>query len=188
MSTHAKRQRPWKLSTAIALGLLLTAVGCLDVDTQLRPNGSASVKLAFTGLDASGDELIRKQIQAPSVELVSATLKAGVGTYQLEVKDIEKLRTAPLLRTIRVEHDTDSPTRALRIFIPRRKKTEEEEKEPPQKGTAIRIAIELPGTITETNGKSSGPSRSAWELPKAELLGDGRVSLEVEYDPSSPHS
>ena len=152
----------------------------MEVDATVRQDGSATVRFRISQLNAQGHEHIRKRIQAPSVKLISAALENGTGIYEVSVRNTVALRTVPVLRKVSIKHQEEEGHSTLELAIPQRPRTAN--KEPRESDVTIRITLNLPGPVIETNGTKTADSKVVWQATRADLLGHGQLPLTVTYN------
>ena len=113
------------------------------------------MKIVASRLDEPGDERIREQLASPSVKVIDASMAQGIGTYEVSFTDVTKLRTAPLLRHMRVDLDGEGGApRTLTLHIPRRERSEELIDLPADDYVVLDLTLALPGAIVSGVGRS----------------------------------
>ncbi len=172
-----------RVLTRVSAALLLAALvaGCIEVDAQLAGDGSAKMKMIVSNLDEAGDASIRKQLLSPAVKVVGASYADGRGTYQLEISDIDKLRTAAFFRQIRIEQEESGSTRQLTILIPRRPPVKDETNLPGKDYVVVDLRLKLPERVVASNGKKEDDQHVRWQVLRDDMLGKGYAPAEVSY-------
>jgi len=181
MASHRRRRSLFFSPLAVALlGTLLS--GCLETKAVIDTEGGAKIEMRVANLNAEGDRRMRAQLKSPSVELLSAAYADGTGTYELAVRDLTKLRTAPVFRHLRIVHSgLGSARRTLDLSIPRREKTATETNLPGRDYVVIDLTLSVPGAIVETNGTAVDTNTARWKLHIPDMLGKGFVKVHLVY-------
>lgn len=176
--------RPLALFVILAASMSVTA--CLKVDVTFDEKGGGTMTLAVSDLDSAGHERIVKQLVSPAVKLTSSAYKDKVGTYVLAFEDAKKLRTAPLLSQLRVQHSgLDGSHRTVSMTLPRREKGPVDKPEKVQQHITIDLTVAVPGKVAETNGTAVSESSSNWKIRVKDMFGTGRIGARTVYDLAS---
>ncbi len=156
--------------------------GCLEMKATINAEGGAEIEMRVANLNADGDRRMRAQLRSPSVELMSAEFTDGTGIYKLKVRDLRKLRTAPVFRHVRVEFSgAETLRRTLDLSIPRRERTTTETNLPPPDYVVIDLTLSMPGAIVETNGTTVDANTAQWKLRIPDMLGKGSFKMHTVY-------
>jgi hypothetical protein len=168
-------------SMVVVVPAFLAVSGCLTVSTKLDAKGAGSMTISY--VMPSGSTLEKEKAKASSADVTveKADLKAPRVSMDLKFDDVRKLNTAKLFEDVRVSLDTKDGQQVLVATIERKRALKLPETTLEKIGRQVKITLDLPGDVVETNGKKAGPMEVAWEFPTNDFVGVAQNVLKVTY-------
>jgi hypothetical protein len=160
---------------------LLAVSGCLTVSTKLDAKGAGSMTISY--VMPTGSTLQKEKARAASADVTveKADMKAPRVSMDLKFDDVRKLNTAKLFEGVRVSLDTKDGQQVLVATIEQKKSLKLPETTLQKIGRQVKITLDLPGEVVETNGMKAGPTEVAWEFPTNDFIGAAQHVLKVTY-------
>jgi hypothetical protein len=166
---------------AVLLGLCALA-GCFTIDAKLEPTGAATMTIVMPYTGDPPLEMERKRITSPHVVVESAEADKGQSTMKLKIADVRKLTTSRLFENVTVTLDEkDGTANLVAKVVP-----DEVWRNIPDKGfdvlgKEVRISLEVPGTVTDTNAQERKPNAVTWKMPSPQFFRAKYTELKVSY-------
>jgi hypothetical protein len=161
---------------------LVALAGCFTVDAKVEPNGSSTMTAVIPFTGETSIEAERKRVQSPHVVVESAEAKDGQATMKFKVDDVRKLNTSRLFENVTVTLDEkDGTTHLVAKVVP-----DEVWRNIPDKGfdvlgKEVRISVEVPGAVTDTNAQERKPNAVTWKIPSTQFFRAKQTELKVSY-------
>jgi hypothetical protein len=161
---------------------LIALAGCFTIDAKIEPTGASTMTVVTPYTGDPPLEMERKRITSPDVVVESAEADKGHATMKLEVADVRKLSTSALFRNATVTLEEKDGVSALVAKV----KPDEVWRNIPDKGFEIlgkevRISLELPGPVTDTNANEKSANRVTWKIPSTQFFRTSQTELKVSY-------
>ena len=169
--------------TVVALLLAGAALsGCFTVDAKVEQGTAGRLTIVYPLTDPKALDAERKRAQSPQVVVESAEAGEGHATMKLKVADFRKLNTSRLFENVTVTADEkEGTTNLVAKVVPNEIWRNIPDKGFEVLGQEVRISVEVPGEVVETNAQEKKPNAVTWKMSSKEFFRAKQNELKVSY-------
>jgi hypothetical protein len=168
---------------SLALVALLFNTGCL-IDGKLDDKGAATMKIAYRLAPKAKVEPARKQMESNFVTVKSAEVdKDSRATFDLEVKDVTKLSSAPFFKNVQVKltDGEEKGTKVLWVKHANDKPAGLPEKMREYYGNEFRLTLTFPGEVVKSNANETKGDTATWKMTLDDFLKAKLTEFQATY-------
>ena len=166
----------------LLLALLVTPLtGCL-VTGALDPGGGGRVTVRMRLVSVQNFEVLKTALQSPDVTVKNASLTPKKwATYELEFRDIRRLWTAPALARVSAAVSDHDGERTMAVTMSNPVPEQMSDAFQRYAGNDLKISIELPGDVLDSNATSTSGRTVAWTWSYAEASARPTTDLTATF-------